>query len=124
MTLLDALNRIDEVNPSGVSQGLKIKWISTLDGLIKTEIIDRYEGAESIVFHGYTEEDIGEDKDLLVPPPYDDIYIRWLEAMIDYTNGEYKKYNNSLTAYNDSYSLYARFYNRTHKSKSQGGFKF
>ena len=124
MTLLEALNRIDEVKPSGVSQSLKIKWISTLDGVIKTELIDRHENAEEITFEGYTEEDIGEDKALLVPPPYDDIYIRWLEAMIDYTNGEYKKYNNSLTAYNDSYQLYARYYNRTHKPKAHGKFKF
>lgn len=116
MTIMDALYRIDELKPNSYSQPEKIKWLSSLDGVIKSEIIDTHEGGEDIVFSGY-----GEDADLsivlLVPAPYDDIYLKWLEAMIDYTNGEYGKYNNSLTAYNDAYDLYQRHYNRTHMPK-------
>lgn len=116
MIIMDALYRIDELKPNSYSQPEKIKWLSSLDGVIKSEIIDTHEGGEDIVFSGY-----GEDADLstvlLVPAPYDDIYLKWLEAMIDYTNGEYGKYNNSLVAYNDAYDLYQRHYNRTHMPK-------
>ena len=45
----------------------------------------------------------------------EDIYIRWLEAQIDYANGEYGKYNNSITMYNTAYSAYEKYYNREHK---------
>jgi hypothetical protein len=118
MTIMDALYRIDELKPNGYSQTEKIKWLSSLDGVIKSEIIDTHEGGEDIVFSGY-----GEDADLstvlLVPAPYDDIYLKWLEAMIDYTNGEYGKYNNSLVTYNDAYDLYQRHYNRTHMPKGK-----
>jgi hypothetical protein len=118
MTIMDALYRIDELKPNGYSQTEKIKWLSSLDGVIKSEIIDTHEGGEDIVFSGY-----GEDAELstvlLVPAPYDDIYLKWLEAMIDYTNGEYGKYNNSLVTYNDAYDLYQRHYNRTHMPKGK-----
>lgn len=118
MTIMDALYRIDELKPNSYSQPEKIKWLSSLDGVIKSEIIDTHESGEDIEFSGY-----GEDADLstvlLAPAPYDDIYIKWLEAMIDYTNGEYGKYNNSLVAYNDAYDLYQRHYNRTHMPKGK-----
>ena len=122
MTIMDALYRIDELKPNSYSQTEKIQWLSSLDGVIKSESIDTHEGGESVVFKGY-----GEDAELttvlLVPAPYDDIYLRWLEAQIDYANGEYGKYNNSLTAYNDAYILYQRYYNRTHMPKGTK-FKF
>lgn len=124
MTIMDAIYRIDELKPNSYSQSEKIKWLSSLDGLIKREIIDTHEGGENIVFSGYNE-----NSDLsivlLVPAPYDDIYLRWLETQIDYANGEYGKYNNSITMYNAAYSIYANHHNRTHMPKSKGSkFRF
>lgn len=122
MTILEAINRVDTTKPNSYTQNEKVGWLSTLDGIIKSEIIDTHEGGEDIVFKGYVA-DTSLDTVLLVPAPYDDIYIRWLEARIDYTNGEYGKYNNSLTAYNDAYDLYAAHYNRKHMPKGKK-FKF
>ena len=118
MTIMDALYRIDELKPNSYSQPEKIKWLSSLDGVIKSEIIDTHEGGESVAFSGYSE-DADLNTVLLVPAPYDDIYLKWLEAQIDYTNGEIGKYNNSMVAYNDAYDLYWRHYNRTHMPKSK-----
>jgi hypothetical protein len=122
MTIMDALYRIDELKPNSYSQPEKIKWLSSLDGVIKSEIIDTHEGGEGKVFSGYAE-DADLTTVLLVPAPYDDIYLKWLEAQIDYTNGEIGKYNNSIVAYNDAYDLYQRQYNRTHMPKGTK-FKF
>ena len=118
MTIMDALYRIDELKPNSYSQTEKIKWLSSLDGVIKSEIIDTHEGGEDKVFEGY-KEDTDLNTELLVGAPYDDIYLKWLEAQIDYSNGEYGKYNNSLVAYNDAYDLYQRHYNRTHMPKGK-----
>jgi hypothetical protein len=119
MTIMDALYRIDEVKPNGYSQPEKIKWLSSLDGIIKSEIIDTHEDGE--IYDGF--EGYGEYADLsmelLVPAPYDDIYLRWLEAQIDYSNGEYGKYNNSISMYNTAYSAFANYYNRTHMPKGK-----
>lgn len=113
MTIMEALYRIDEVKPNSYSQAEKIKWLSSLDGTIKSEIIDTHEGGEDVVFNGYNE-NTPLDTPLLVPAPYDDIYLRWLEMQIDYANGEYGKYNNSMMVYNTAYTSYANYYNRTH----------
>ena len=121
MTIMDALYRIDEVKPNSYSQTEKIKWLSSLDGVIKAEIIDTHEGGEDITFKPYLETEL--TTSLLVPAPYDDIYIRWLEAQIDYANGEYGKYQNSMTMYNTAYSSFERWYNRTHMPKGNK-FKF
>ena len=122
MTILEAINRVDATKPNSYTQIEKVDWLSTLDGIIKSQIIDTHEGGENIVFESYDANTLL-DTMLLVPAPYDDIYIRWLEARIDYANGEYSKYNNSLTAYNDAYDLYARHYNRKHMPKGKT-FKF
>ena len=122
MTIIEVIYQVDAVKPNSYSQVEKIKWLSTLDGVIKSEIIDTHEGGEDVVYSGYDENTDMTTK-LLVPAPYDIVYVRWLEAQIDYANGEYGKYNNSLTAYNDAYTLFNRYYNRTHMPKGKK-FKF
>lgn len=122
MTLIEAIGRINELKPNTYSHTDKVKWLSTLDGIIKTEIIDTHEGAEEVTFTGYNE-DSDLTTELLVPAPYDSIYLRWLDAQIDYANGEYDRYNNAVQAYNDAYTAYERNYNRTHMSK-RTKFKF
>lgn len=122
MTIMEAINRIDAIKPNSYSQTEKMKWLSTLDGIIKTKIIDTHEGDEAVVFDGYTEETNLTTK-LLVPAPYDDIYLFWLESKIDYWNGEMGRYNNSISMYNTAYAEFEKYYNRTHMPKGKK-FKF
>lgn len=116
MTLIEAINMVDALKPNAYTQSEKIEWLSTLDGMVKRFVIDTHEGGEGIVFNGYDDE-TPLDTVLLVKAPYEDIYIAWLESKIDYHNGEYVKYNNSITRYNDIYQGYCNDYNRTHMPK-------
>lgn len=120
MTINEAINRIDSIKPNSFTQSEKIRWLSTLDGVVKKEIIDTHEGGRS--FKEYTEDDL--NTELLIPAPYDEVYIRWLESRIDYSDAEYGRYNNSLTAFNDAYSAYEKYYNRTNMPVQRGKFKF
>lgn len=122
MTIMEALYRIDGLKPNTYSQPEKIKWLSSLDGIIKSEIIDTHEDGYADEFKGY-DENADLTTVLLVPAPYDDIYLRWLETQIDYANGEYGKYNNSIAMYNTAYTAFANYYNRTHMPKGKK-FKF
>ena len=117
MTVMGAINQLNAIKPNGYGQTEKIKWLSTLDGIIKREIIDTHEGGDGGEFSGYTDSSLMTK--LLVPAPYDDIYIKWLEAQIDYANGEYGKYNNSITMFINAYEAFAKYYNRTHMPKSR-----
>lgn len=118
MTIIEAINRIDLLKPNSYSQEDKISWLSNLDGEVKANIIDTHEGSENVTFNGY-HADTDLDTVLLVPAPYDDIYIKWLESQIDYANGENAKFNNSIAMYNATYSAFARYYNRTHLPKGK-----
>jgi hypothetical protein len=113
MTLIEAITKIDALKPNTYSQSEKVKWLSMIDGIIKNKIIDTHEGGDGISFNGY-DENTNLVTELLVPAPYDDIYVRWLETRIDYTNGEYDRYNNGLEVFNEMYDEFNRYYNRTH----------
>lgn len=118
MTIMEALHRIDTIKPNSYNQSEKIKWLSTLDGLIITEII-----GENVAFNGYSD-DTDLTTELKVPAPYDEIYLFWLEAKINYWNGEYGKYNNSVAMYNEAYSTYAKHYTRNCTTNNKKKFKF
>ncbi len=119
MTIIEAITRVDTLKPNSYGQTDKIKWLSELDGAIKAEIIDTHEGGENISFSGYAE-NADLSTVLLVPAPYDEIYLRYLEMQIDYANNEYGKYNNSTVMYNTAYNAYQRYYNRNHMPISHG----
>lgn len=117
MTIMEALHRIDSIKPNTYRPSEKIKWLSTLDGIVKGEIIDTHEGAD-FDFNGYTD-DTTLTTELLIPAPYDEVYLFYLESKIDYWNGEIGKYNNSISMYNEAYKAYERYYNRTHMPKGR-----
>ena len=48
------------------------------------------------------------------------MYIRWLEAQIHYTNGEYNKYNNAIIMFNTQFESYESYYTRNHMPLSRG----
>lgn len=119
MTIIDAISRADRLKPNTYSQQDKVNWLSTLDGIVKKEIIDTHEGGEDVRFEGYND-DTTLTTELLIPAPYDEVYIRYLEMQIDYANGEYGKYNNSAAAYNTAFSAYEKYYNREHTPRHHG----
>lgn len=113
MTLGEAISRLDELKPNGFSRGQKIFWLSALDATVKKEIIDSHEGGGDMGFAPY-DEGSADETALLVPAPYDEVYLRYLEAQIDYSNGEYDRFNNSNAMYAAAYTAFSRAYNRSH----------
>ncbi len=116
MTIIEAINAIDDLYPNTYSREKKIAQLSKLDGVIKRDIIDKHEGSDEVTFTGY-DENTPLDTVLLVPAPYDDVYVFWLQTWIDYWNGEIGRYNNSTSMYKSAYSAYERAYNREHMPK-------
>ena len=119
MKIIEAINKIDDLKPNDYDQSDKVVWLSRLDAMVKNQVIDTHEGGEGVNFSGSdVETDL--ETELLIPEPYDEAYIRWLEAQIDYTNGEYAKYNNSIEMFNASWKGYQNHYNRTHMPRGCG----
>ena len=118
MKIIEAINRIDALKHNTYSQTDKVRWLSTLDSMAKNHVIDTHEGAEEVSFTGY-DDNTDLQTELLIPAPYDEAYLRWLEAQIDYHNGEYGKYNNAVEAFTTFYDGYKAYYNRTHMPKAK-----
>ena len=121
MKIIEAINRLDSLKHNTYTQSDKVEWLSRLDSMVKKNVIDTHEGDE-VTFTGY-DDSTDLQTELLIPEPYDEAYLRWMEAQIDYTNGEYSKYNNSIDMFNTSYNNFVNYYNRTHMPKGNK-FKF
>ena len=113
MTIAQAIARLDELKHNTYSQSQKVAWLSKVDGMVKRHIIDTHEGGEKVIFNGY-DDDTDLQTQLLVPAPFDEVYLRWLEAQIDYHNGEYGKYNQAIQMFKAEYDGYWKWYNRNH----------
>lgn len=119
MKIIEAINRLDALKFNTYTQDDKVEWLSRLDSMVKHQIIDTHEGAETVSFSGYTSATPLETV-LLVPAPYDEVYLRWMEAQIDYHNGEYDKYNNAIIMFNTAFEAYQKHYNSAHKPVQRG----
>lgn len=115
MTIIEAINRIDSLKHNTYTQSDKVEWLSRLDAMVKKHIIDTHDGDE-VTFTGY-DDSTDLQTELLIPEPYAEVYLRWMEAQIDYYNGEYNRYNNSISMFNTAYNGYQNYYNRTHMPK-------
>ena len=119
MTIIEAINRLDSLKPNIYTQNDKILWLSKLDWMVKKQIIDTHENTGDVSFAGYTD-DTDINTELLVPAPHDEAYLRWLEAQIDYHNGEYDKYSNAIIMFNTEFEAYAAYYNQNHRPVNRG----
>lgn len=118
MKIIDAISQIDSQKPNTYSYKEKLSWLNRLDFMVKRLIIDTHEGGDDVTFTGYDDR-TDQNTEMLVPAPFDEIYIRWLEAQIDYTNEEYDRYNNSILMYQTAYDGFSAWYNRNHMPKSK-----
>ena len=139
MNIQECINRVDSVKPNQYSIEDKVRWLSYLDGSIQKEIFDRYEQppeekeTQIIIIYGSTTtteettEEVTEftgyspdrlTDELLVPFPYDELYVAYLKAKIDEENGETAKYNNSAATFNGMLQDFHKAYHRDHMPKS------
>lgn len=119
MTIAEVISKVDALKPNNYTPEDKIGWLSNLDARVKTQIIDAHESDAPIYFYGYADM-MDQETELLVPAPYDEMYLRWLEAMIDYHNSDDDRYNNAIMLFNNAYEGYKKHYTRTHMPKASG----
>lgn len=118
MTVIEAINRVDECKPNTYTLDMKIAWLRKLDWMVKRLIVDTHEGSDKVTYTGYTEDDT--EKELLAPEPFDEMYIKWLIAQIDLANTELDYYNASITLFQAEWDAYESYYNGMHRPLSAG----
>ena len=117
MTVIQAISQVDTLKFNQYSHGEKVRWLNTVENSVKRTVIDCHEGGDAINFTGYDTKGGDDHTQLLVPAPYDVLYLRWLEGMIDYHNGENGGYNAAMALFNRAFDDYRAWYGRTHMPK-------
>lgn len=113
MNIREAIEQVDRNLTNVYTQKEKIGWLSQLDARVKAKIVDTHEGGEKVFFDGYDEKtDL--DTELLIYAPFDEMYLRWLEAKIHYANQEEGRYNNAIDIFEALFAEFRNDYNRKH----------
>lgn len=114
MTINEAIARVDDLRDNTMAPNIKIAWLQMVDQQVYHEIIKGRVGADAVSLPDYSDEN-GE-RVLLVPPPYDMLYVYRLEAEICYKSEEIDRQANALTRYNELMDAFAKQYAREHRS--------
>lgn len=110
MTIQEAIGRIDSLMHNTYSDHDKRKWLSNVDGQIKLQLVDTHDGASGTPFRPYGDQDAL----LLAEPPFDAMYLHYLQAQMHYHNGEFDRYNNAIAMFQSCFDSFANHYRRTH----------
>ena len=121
MTIDKAITSVNKTVPNTLERKTLIDWLSRVDWQIKVEILDNY--VDEVEYNGY-DADTKSDQELLVPAPYDEIYIRYLEAQIYRYLGENTKYNDCISEFNAIYRRFQAQYTRDHMPKGEHRYKY
>ena len=109
MTLSEAIEQVKILKPNAYSEDALTAWLNQLEAMVQSEV------------HGVAPENIvtfvwGDDcdKHLTICKPYDNAYVEWISAKIDFNNKEYNSYNNAVDVFNNTYDEYKKFWRRKH----------
>ena len=123
MTILEAITQADLARPNEIDPALKLRWLSTLDGQIHAELLESFV-EDTAPFSGYGGETELKTTLLLVPFPYDELYLRYLLMRIDLEHGELDRYNNDAACFNRLWQSTAAHHCRTHTPNGTARLRF
>lgn len=107
----EIIEAVDACKPNAFAEKEKLKWLAELDGKIAADVF--LMSIEDVQAMNYCwPEDL--ETETLVRFPHDDLYRLWLMAKIDFGNGEYEKYQNTMAMYNAAYSNFVRWFASTY----------
>ncbi len=108
MTPNKAIEYVDSIRPNAYEEEVKLRWISDVDCMVQ-KLVFQDKACTPYIYP----DDM--DKELLIKPPFDNVYAFYLESMIDYYNREYGNYNNSAAMFETRFNEYKKAYIREHR---------
>lgn len=98
--LFERLRKLKPV-PAEIDDTILLDWLNQLEGQILHEIF-------LLALSEITPYAATPTEALAAPYPYDGIYLLWMEAQVDFANGEYERYTNTMQRYNVAWNDLAR----------------
>ena len=116
LTLQQCIDEVDEVKPNAFSNETKTRWLNEIEGKVQTEVM--LLAGVDVIQYSYPE---NKDWELLVEPPYDGLYPAYLAARVDFANGEYEKYQNTMQMFNAFFGEFIRWFALTYSPADTHG---
>ena len=104
-TLQQALTRIDTICPNAWDDAAKLLWLNECESMIQTRILGT--APEACITY---DADTARSTVLLVPAPFDRLYVYYVIAMCDYAAHETAHYADSMMLFNAALDEYAKWY--------------
>ena len=98
--LFERLRKLKPV-PAEIDDTILLDWLNQVEGQILHEIF-------LLALSEITPYSATPTEALAAPYPYDGIYLLWMEAQVDFSNGEYERYTNTMQRYNTAWNDLAR----------------
>ena len=107
-TVNNVLERVSRLKPNTVEDRDTARWIIDLDNRLRMEL----HAPPCLPRPAAWPED--GDMPLFASGPYDDLYVYYTVAMIEFYQREFGNYNNSIILFNDRCADFRRWYRREH----------
>lgn len=109
MTLKQVIDHVDSLKTNAFTYDHKTRWINEIEGQVQTEVF--LFSWDNITQYDW---ESNQNTELFVKAPYDSIYDYYLQAQIDFHNGEYDKAQNSIAWFQDKYDAFRKWYVETY----------
>ncbi len=117
MTLGEVVRRITDSGIGQYDAETITGWVNEIEAQIADEIVSHAEGFDPETPElDYEREP---DRVLTAPDRFQDVYLCYVAAKIDYRNQETERYNNDVAMFNAAYAAYAAWFRRLHRQKSR-----
>ena len=115
MTIADAIREADRLKPNSFSTEDKLRWLERLEQRIREEIRGRCE-EELPAWEPFEPGDLS--RVLQAPAPYDELYVHWLCAQMDYYEREFEGFNASNAMFEALFRRFRNARNREHRPRT------
>lgn len=103
MTIQKLIDKVQEEKPNTFQTEKLIEFINEVEADAAEQV--------NMDIPVYTADDL--DEELIVPSPYDQLYVSYLKAKIDYANEEFESYANNQAQYSLDFDRFENWTVRT-----------
>lgn len=97
-----------------------IGWLNEIEGQVLDQVVNKAQGFD-VEFVPFAEDD--SERELTVPDRFQDVYVNYIRAKVDFTNQETERYNNDAAMFEASWKEYASWHIRNYVPKPAAKFR-
>ena len=120
MTIQQVLDQVDRRKANMMAREDKIAYLNEIENQIHREIIMTHEHTQEQETAPSYDDETDAGTVLLIPVPYDKLYVFCILSQIDQDYQEADKYNNDRAQFETNYEEMSDWYTRTHMPLQAG----